>query len=174
MSRSSLAELHDEVLRVVPLLLREAQSMLADEPHAPTDLYHGLTWPQVSFVAEDHKGRIVGYILAKMCVAPSPASLLRSLSSAGTDGHECVARRDEDATEDPHGHVTSISVLRNYRRLGLANKLMQLSRASRSPPRRSRDPLGDCAPSQGPTCSSMPARDTRADPSLVARPQSTR
>ncbi|GAA5873345.1 hypothetical protein JCM16303_001097 [Sporobolomyces ruberrimus] len=63
-------------------------------------LYHGLTWPQVSFVAEDHKGRIVGYILAKM---------------------------DEEATEDPHGHVTSISVLRNYRRLGLANKLMQLS-----------------------------------------------
>ncbi|GAA5837018.1 hypothetical protein JCM5353_006652 [Sporobolomyces roseus] len=66
-------------------------------------LYHGLTWPQVSFVAEDHKGRIVGYILAKM---------------------------DEEATEDPHGHVTSISVLRNYRRLGLANKLMQLSQQS--------------------------------------------
>ncbi|SGY66942.1 BQ5605_C004g02727 [Microbotryum silenes-dioicae] len=63
-------------------------------------LYHALTWPQVSFVAEDHKGRIVGYILAKM---------------------------DEEATTDPHGHVTSISVLRNYRRLGLANKLMQLS-----------------------------------------------
>ncbi|GAA6029930.1 hypothetical protein JCM8097_009174 [Rhodosporidiobolus ruineniae] len=63
-------------------------------------LYHGLTWPQVSFVAEDHKGRIVGYILAKM---------------------------DEEPTEEPHGHVTSISVLRNYRRLGLANKLMQLS-----------------------------------------------
>lgn len=63
-------------------------------------LYHGLTWPQVSFVAEDHKGRIVGYILAKM---------------------------DEEPTEDPHGHVTSISVLRDYRRLGLANKLMQLS-----------------------------------------------
>lgn len=31
-----------------------------------SDLYHALTWPQVSFVAEDHKGRIVGYILAKM------------------------------------------------------------------------------------------------------------
>lgn len=30
------------------------------------DLYHGLTWPQLSFVAEDDKGRIVGYILAKM------------------------------------------------------------------------------------------------------------
>ncbi|GAA5968592.1 hypothetical protein JCM3765_003520 [Sporobolomyces pararoseus] len=63
-------------------------------------LYHGLTWPQVSFVAEDHKGRIVGYILAKM---------------------------DEEPTEEAHGHVTSISVLRDYRRLGLANKLMQLS-----------------------------------------------
>ncbi|KAL8291787.1 hypothetical protein RQP46_002045 [Phenoliferia psychrophenolica] len=63
-------------------------------------LYHGLTWPQVSFVAEDHKGRVVGYILAKM---------------------------DEEASEEPHGHVTSISVLRNYRRLGLANKLMLLS-----------------------------------------------
>lgn len=31
-----------------------------------TDMFHELTWPQVSFVAEDHKGRIVGYILAKM------------------------------------------------------------------------------------------------------------
>lgn len=36
--------------------------------------------------------------------------------------------RDEEPTEDPHGHVTSISVLRDYRRLGLANKLMKLSR----------------------------------------------
>lgn len=32
----------------------------------PEDLYHALTWPQLSYVAEDHKGRIVGYILAKM------------------------------------------------------------------------------------------------------------
>lgn len=31
-------------------------------------MYHALTWPQISFVAEDHKGRIVGYVLAKMCV----------------------------------------------------------------------------------------------------------
>ena len=32
--------------------------------------------------------------------------------------------RDEDASEPAHGHVTSISVLRTYRRLGIANKLM--------------------------------------------------
>lgn len=69
-----------------------------------TDLYHGLTWPRLSYVATDDKGRIVGYILAKM-------------------------EEDLEEGDEPHGHVTSISVLRTYRRLGLANKLMQLSRA---------------------------------------------
>ncbi|KAF9509852.1 hypothetical protein BS47DRAFT_1348668 [Hydnum rufescens UP504] len=63
-------------------------------------LYHFLTWPQLSYVAEDHKGRIVGYILAKM---------------------------EEEPSDAPHGHVTSISVLRSYRRLGLAKKLMVMS-----------------------------------------------
>lgn len=33
------------------------------------DLYHAMTWPSISYVAEDHKGRIVGYILAKMFAA---------------------------------------------------------------------------------------------------------
>jgi ribosomal protein S18 acetylase RimI-like enzyme len=39
--------------------------------------------------------------------------------------------REEDVPqgEKPHGHVTSISVLRAYRRLGLAKKLMVQSRA---------------------------------------------
>ncbi|EJD01636.1 acyl-CoA N-acyltransferase [Fomitiporia mediterranea MF3/22] len=62
-------------------------------------LYHALSWPSLSFVAEDHKGRIVGYILAKM-------------------------EDDLQEGEEPHGHVTSISVLRGYRRLGIAKKLM--------------------------------------------------
>jgi len=65
-------------------------------------LYHELTWPQLSYVAEED-GKIVGYILAKM---------------------------DEDASAPPHGHVTSISVLRTYRRLGIANKLMLQSQKS--------------------------------------------
>ncbi|KAF9006576.1 acyl-CoA N-acyltransferase [Cyathus striatus] len=62
-------------------------------------LIHAMTWPSISYVAEDHKGRIVGYILAKI---------------------------DGDASEgvQPHGHVISISVLRSHRRLGLARKLM--------------------------------------------------
>ncbi len=28
--------------------------------------YHALSWPQLSYVAEDDRGRIVGYVLAKM------------------------------------------------------------------------------------------------------------
>ena len=30
------------------------------------DLYHALTWPELSYVAVDPRGRVVGYILAKM------------------------------------------------------------------------------------------------------------
>lgn len=30
--------------------------------------YHILSWPQLLYVAEDHRKRIVGYVLAKMCV----------------------------------------------------------------------------------------------------------
>eukprot|EP00833_Pecoramyces_ruminatium_P017593 jgi/Orpsp1_1/1191625/evm.model.d7180000087419.1 len=63
-------------------------------------IYHEVTWPQLSFVAEDHQGRIVGYVLAKM---------------------------EEDQSEPPHGHITSLSVLRSYRRLGLASRLMAQS-----------------------------------------------
>lgn len=62
--------------------------------------YHGLTWPQLSYVAEDEKGNIVGYVLAKM---------------------------DEDSEADPHGHITSLAVKRSHRRLGLAKKLMDQS-----------------------------------------------
>ncbi len=30
--------------------------------------YHILSWPQLLYVAEDHRCRIVGYVLAKMYV----------------------------------------------------------------------------------------------------------
>lgn len=65
--------------------------------------YHGLSWPQLSYVAEDESKQIVGYVLAKM---------------------------EEDSDDDPHGHITSLAVKRSHRRLGLAQKLMdQSSRA---------------------------------------------
>ncbi|KAF9449792.1 acyl-CoA N-acyltransferase [Macrolepiota fuliginosa MF-IS2] len=67
-------------------------------------IYHLMSWPQLSYVAEDHKGRIVGYVLSR------------------------IEEPDEDNPEkDIHGHVNSISVLRQYRRLGIAKKLMLLS-----------------------------------------------
>lgn len=36
-----------------------------------------------------------------------------------------LTNREEEPSAEPSGHVTSISVLRPYRRLGLANKLMK-------------------------------------------------
>ena len=52
-------------------------------------MYHGLSWPQLSFVAEDpNRGEIVGYVLAKM---------------------------EEEAEDDPHGHITSLAVKRSHR-----------------------------------------------------------
>jgi GNAT superfamily N-acetyltransferase len=85
-----------------------------------SDLYHAMTWPSLSYVAEDSKGRIVGYVLAKMCVH---VRLFLTESNGWHLREEDIAPGDE-----PHGHLTSISVLRSYRRLGLAKKLMLQSR----------------------------------------------
>ncbi|KAJ7775880.1 hypothetical protein B0H14DRAFT_3087824 [Mycena olivaceomarginata] len=73
-------------------------------------MYHLMTWPALSFVAEDSKGRSVGYVLAKM---------------------DALKRPDDDSLADGeiHGHMSSISVMRTYRRLGLAKNLMLLSPA---------------------------------------------
>ena len=60
-------------------------------------MYHYLSWPQLIHVAENHKGQIVGYVLAKM---------------------------EEDA-KPPHGHITSLAVLRTHRKCGIATDLMK-------------------------------------------------
>jgi hypothetical protein len=79
-------------------------------------LYHALSWPQLSYVAVDVSRpkktpydypRIVGYVLAKMEEDPP-------------DGIQ-------------HGHITSLSVMRTHRRLGIAEKLMKQSRMSPLP-----------------------------------------
>lgn len=73
-------------------------------------LYHALTWPQLSFVAVVRGAngtkpgtypKVVGYVLAKMEEDPP-------------DGVQ-------------HGHITSLSVMRTHRRLGIAEKLMRMS-----------------------------------------------
>ena len=71
--------------------------------------YHILTWPDLSWVAENEEGKIVGYVLGKMYFA----SILRDSCS-----------NEDDATM---GQITSVAVNRSYRRLGLANKLMRQS-----------------------------------------------
>jgi|TARA_B110000208_G_C11777296_1_gene432536 peptide alpha-N-acetyltransferase len=60
-------------------------------------LYHGLSWPQLLYCAEDYSGNVVGYVLAKM---------------------------EEDA-KVCHGHITSLAVKRSHRKLGIATKLMK-------------------------------------------------
>lgn len=65
-------------------------------------LYHILSWPQLLYVAEDYNGRIVGYVLAKM----------------------------EEESNECHGHITSLAVLRTHRKLGLATKLMTAAQAA--------------------------------------------
>ena len=64
--------------------------------------YHLLSWSQLTHVAENHKGEIVGYVLAKM-----------------------EDRDDSKPNEPLHGHVTSLAVLRTYRRCGVATALMR-------------------------------------------------
>ena len=61
-------------------------------------MYHYLSWPQLLYIAEDTQTkRVVGYVLAKM----------------------------EEEAEIPHGHITSIAVLRSHRKLGIATKLLK-------------------------------------------------
>ena len=75
-------------------------------------IYHGIIWQSLLYVAEDlvisispitkqNSGRIVGYVLAKQ------------------------DEDDEEGAKVDHGHITSLSVLRSHRKLGLAHKVMQ-------------------------------------------------
>ncbi|PGH12334.1 hypothetical protein AJ80_06744 [Polytolypa hystricis UAMH7299] len=82
-------------------------------------MYHALSWPQLSFVAvvrsksskngsgggsgsvNEQYPKVVGYVLAKM--------------------------EEEPADGVQHGHITSLSVMRTHRRLGIAERLMRMS-----------------------------------------------
>lgn len=58
-----------------------------------------MSWPQLLHISENHKGKAVGYVLSKM---------------------------EEDATI-PHGHITSLAVLKTHRKCGLASQMMRLA-----------------------------------------------
>merc|ERR1712037_991904 len=49
-------------------------------------LYHGLSWPQLSFVAEDENGKLVGYVLAKMEDQENPDDNTPHGHSSQSDG----------------------------------------------------------------------------------------
>lgn len=97
-------------------------------------MYHALTWPQLTYVAEDDSGKIVGYVLAKMCVRARACG--RRCNAAGCSPNSPLPsglpalRRDEDDPSEPHGHITSLAVSRMYRKIGLATKLMNCSMRS--------------------------------------------
>ncbi len=82
-------KLHDEILYAQGLV-----TLLLVRPQSSLDLYHILTWPSLSYVAEDSEGRVVGYILAKMY---APQRLVTKLANA------VVGRRNWEKTMTPTG-----------------------------------------------------------------------
>ena len=61
-------ELRHDVLSVLSFFAIEVPSKLLLFFGMP-GMLHEMTWPQISFVAEDNKGRVVGYVLARMFAA---------------------------------------------------------------------------------------------------------
>lgn len=93
-------------------------------------LYHLMSWPELVFVAEDADGGIAGYVLAKMWVGGRVSLPLSCVCvTCASAARSCVCREGEEAgsSTGPHGHVTSLAVLRSHRKLGLATKLMTAS-----------------------------------------------
>jgi N-alpha-acetyltransferase 10/11 len=93
-------------------------------------LYHALAWPQLSYVAVD--------VSRTIPPAPPQANLTHAQVSRPPktpyDYPKIVgyvlAKIEEEPTDGiPHGHITSLSVMRTHRRLGLGGKLMRQSRA---------------------------------------------
>ncbi len=79
---------------------------LPENYHLKYFQYHVLTWPDISFVAENDTGKIVGYVMCKL-------------------EEEEEESLPEKGVPLQFGHVISLSVLRPYRRLGLAEELMR-------------------------------------------------
>ncbi|EFC45840.1 N-acetyltransferase [Naegleria gruberi] len=69
-------------------------------------LYHALSWPQSQYIAEDRPGHLVGYVMSKM------------------------EEEYDEKFDYPHGHITSLSVLRSHRKLGMAKRLMNMAQGA--------------------------------------------
>ncbi|EGW33702.1 uncharacterized protein SPAPADRAFT_59069 [Spathaspora passalidarum NRRL Y-27907] len=94
-------------------------------------MYHILSWPQASFVATTYDD-IVGVNDTEVDIATH--SDPKGDTSYVRKGEKIVGyvlgkMEDDPEAEDktPHGHITSLSVMRTYRRMGIAEKLMKQS-----------------------------------------------
>jgi peptide alpha-N-acetyltransferase len=88
-------------------------------------LYHALTWPQLSFVAVVRPRS--GY---KSSTGPGGAGIAGDVSGEYPKvvGYVLAKMEEEPTDGKQHGHITSLSVMRTHRRLGIAERLMRMSR----------------------------------------------
>jgi peptide alpha-N-acetyltransferase len=104
-------------------------------------MYHILSWPQASFVAttydditidnedDDEEGDSDESNLSAPIIVDPKGDTAYIRKGEKIVGYVLGKMEDDPEAEDktPHGHITSLSVMRSYRRLGLAEKLMKQS-----------------------------------------------
>ncbi|GME71752.1 hypothetical protein B5S28_g1683 [[Candida] boidinii] len=95
-------------------------------------LYHILSWPQASFVATTTDEEWIESDEPFEIIIDSDIENIKADPQYVNKGEKIVGyvlgKMDDDPdAEDktPHGHVTSLSVMRTYRRMGIADKLMR-------------------------------------------------
>lgn len=101
-------------------------------------MYHILSWPEASFVAtttddvDDIMDQLAGEEEEDGKILSLPTETKLDPSYIAHTGEKLVGyvlakmNDDPDSKEtEPNGHITSLSVMRTYRRMGLAEKLMR-------------------------------------------------
>lgn len=103
-------------------------------------LYHILSWPEASFVATttsnvfdeediDEREQEDDHLVINDPITGNEIKLDPTYVKSGEKlvGYVLVKMNDdpEQQNEAPNGHITSLSVMRTYRRMGLAEKLMR-------------------------------------------------
>ena len=94
-------------------------------------MYHILSWPQASFVAVTYDDLVEDMDINDRQENDTVPAYVKGDTCYVSKGQKVVGyvlgkMEDDPDAEDktPHGHITSLSVMRTYRRMGLAEKLM--------------------------------------------------